>query len=105
MRGLCKHPVDPTRIRQMPRQFGAIDRQFIFGEHISRLTPEETTLYALLICVSDPQGLSYYSDRRLCEILRLSNEAVLRARMGLIRNGLIVYERPMYQLLDLPERP
>jgi len=105
MRGLCKYPVDPTRIRQIPRQFGAIDREFIFGEHIRRLTPEETALYALLVCVSDPQGLSYYSDRRLGELLGLSMEEILRARLGLLRTGLILYEHPMYQLLDLPELP
>ena len=105
MRGLCKEPVDSTRIRKMPRQFGAIDRSLIYQGHIQKLCTEETALYALLICVSDPQGLSYYSDRRLCELLRLSNEAVLRARLGLIRNGFILYERPFYQLLDLPAAP
>jgi len=87
----------------MPRQFGAVDRDFVFCEHIRRLSPEETALYTLLVCVSDPQGLSYYSDRRLGELLGVSKEAVLRARLGLLRNRLILYQRPFYQLLDLPE--
>lgn len=102
MRGVHKEPVDASRIRHMPRQFGAVDRAFIFDEHIGKLSPKETALYTLLICVSDPQGLSYYSDRKLAELLGLNTEEVIQSRLGLIRNRLILYQHPFYQLLDLP---
>lgn len=105
MTGLIKHPIDPRRIRRMPRQFGALDRRLIYREHVCGLGLADIALYALLVCVSDPQGLSYYSDRRLCELLHLEPEVLARARYGLEHSGLILYRHPFYQLLDLPERP
>ena len=105
MHGLVKRPVDPVRIRRMPRQFGAIDRNLIYRNHVRRLGPAELALYALLVCVSDLEGLSYYSDRRLCELLHLEQEPLARARGVLINANLILYQPPIYQLLDLPEVP
>ena len=105
MRGLVKQPVDPARIRRMPRQFGAVDRHLVYHGHIRRLSAAESALYLLLICVSDPAGLSYYSDRRLGELLGLEPEPLARARCGLEHKGLILYQHPFYQLLDLPPAP
>lgn len=105
MHGLVKRPIDPARIRRMPRQFGALDRNLIYQNHVRQLGHAAFAFYALLVCVSDPQGLSYYSDRRLCELLRLEPELLARARYALLHLGLILYHPPFYQLLDLPEGP
>ena len=105
MRGLVKQPVDPTRLRHLPRQFGAIDRNLVYQGHLQQLGLAEIALYALLLCVSDPQGLSYYSDRRLGELLGLESEALKRARHGLVQQRMLLYRAPFYQLLDLPEAP
>jgi hypothetical protein len=105
MHGLVKRPVDPARIRRIPRQFGAIDRNLIYRNYVGRLGLAELALYALLVCVSDTQGLSYYSDRRVCELLPLEPELLARARYALVHLGLILYQPPIYQLLDLPEGP
>jgi hypothetical protein len=105
MRGLLKHPIDPQRIRRLPRQFGAVDRNLVYHGHIRRLSAAQSALYLLLVCVSDPAGLSYYSDRRLGELLGLEPEPLAQARRGLVHQGLILYERPFYQLLDLPSAP
>lgn len=102
MPALVKLPVDPQRIRRLPRQFGAVDRNLIYGGHIRHLSPMEIGLYVVLICVADAQGLSYYSDRRLAEVLDASAAAIAAARDGLLRHGLILYRRPMYQLTELP---
>jgi hypothetical protein len=54
-----------------------------------------------LVCASDAQGLSYYSDYRIAEMLGLE-PAVLRSCRGeLISLGLIAYQKPLYQLLSL----
>jgi hypothetical protein len=105
MQGLVKRPIDPARIRRVPRQFGALDRNLIYRHHVRRLGPAAFALYALLVCVSDPLGLSYYSDRKLCELLGLEPELLARARYALVHFGLILYHPPFYQLLDLPEAP
>ena len=99
---LPKLPVDPLRIRNMPRQFGAIDRNLVYGGHLVQMSTAEIALYTFLICVSDPQGLSYYSERRLSQELHLTSDELLRARRALVTRQFILYRTPIYQLLDLP---
>lgn len=105
MNGLIKHPVDPNRIRALPRQFGAVDRHLIYHAWTRHLNLEELAVYVFLVCVGDAEGLSYYSDRRIAELLNLEPRQVGEARETLRLKGLILYQRPLYQLLDLPERP
>lgn len=102
MHGLLKEPVDPARIRNMPRQFGAVDRNLVYGGVIRGLKPLEIALYLVLVCVGDPEGLSYYSDRRLGELLDVPCCMIVAARDGLIRRGLLLYNYPIYQLLEMP---
>ena len=55
----------------------------------------------LLVCAADAQGLSYYSDPRIAELLALAPPALSQARRQLIELGLIAYQKPLYQLLSL----
>ncbi|MEI8376384.1 MAG: hypothetical protein WCJ35_26500 [Planctomycetota bacterium] len=98
-----KLPVDPSRIRSMPAQFAPIDRRLIYDRHLCVLTHAQMALYLFLHCVGDAAGLSYYSDERICQFLRLGDAALREARQGLIQQQFILYRRPMYQLLDLPQ--
>jgi hypothetical protein len=100
---ISKHPVDPTRIRRMPAQFAPVDRRLVYDQHLSRLTHPQMALYLFLHCVADAQGLSYYGEERIGQILNLSESALHEARHGLIERHLLLYHRPIYQLLDLPE--
>jgi hypothetical protein len=68
----------------------------------------------LLVCAADAQGLSYYSDARIAQVLALAPQALSQARRQLIELGLIAYQKPLYQLLSLegertaessPQRP
>lgn len=102
MHGLLKVPIDPTRIRNLPRQFGALDRNLVYRGVIRGLTPLDIALYLVLVCVGDPEGLSYYSDRRLSELLDVPCSMIVAARDGLIRRGLLLYRYPIYQLLAVP---
>jgi hypothetical protein len=99
---LIKVPVDPQRIRALPRQFGPLDRRLVYGKHIRRMSPEQIALYAFLECVSDVQGLSFYSDERICKELDFSLNGLWHARDALIAGGFLLYRRPVYQLLELP---
>jgi len=97
-----KQPVDPTRVRTFPRQFGALDRRLVYQKHICAMSTEAIALVAFLECVSDAQGLSFYSDERICEYLNWSLNGLWDARDRLLRGGFLLYRRPVYQLLDLP---
>lgn len=98
-----KLPVDPNRIRHMPRQFAAIDRRLVYDLHLCSLTHAQMALYLFLHCVGDAAGLSYYSDERICQFLRLSASQLREARQDLVQRKFMLYRRPMYQLLDLPQ--
>ena len=98
-----KHPVDPTRVRTLPQQFGPLDRRLVYQGHIRAMSTEAIALYAFLECVSDPEGLSFYSEQRICEYLNWSLNGLWEARNQLIEGGFLLYRRPVYQLLNLPE--
>ena len=100
---ITKQPVDPERIRSMPAQFGAVDRRLVYQKHIRRMSAEQIALYLFLQCVSDAEGLSFYSDERICEELHFSLNGLWNAREALVDAGFLLYRRPMYQLLNLPE--
>lgn len=97
-----KRPVDPTRIRSLPRQFGPLDRRLVYQKHICAMSTEAIALVAFLECVSDPEGLSFYSDERICETLNWSLNGLWHARDRLLDGGFLLYRRPVYQLLELP---
>jgi len=50
-------------------------------------------------------AISFYSDERICEYLHFSLNGLWKAREGLVGGGFLLYSRPIYQLLNLPEPP
>jgi len=99
---IIKQPVDSQRVRTMPAQFGAVDRRLVYQRHIRRMSIEQIALYVFLQCVSDAQGLSFYSDERVCEELHVTLNGLWEARESLMHGGFLLYRRPIYQLLNLP---
>ncbi len=104
-RKIFKQPVDPERVRTIPVQFGAVDRQLVYSKHIQHMSTDEIALYVFLQCVSDAEGLSFYSDERICEYLHFSLNGLWKAREGMVHGGFLLYSQPIYQLLNLPEPP
>ena len=91
----------PARLRLVPRQFSWIDQRLVGDRHIQGRSSHALALYLFLCTVADAQGLSYYSDTRLGEILGLCG-ADLRAARGELRTaGLIAWQNPFYQVLSL----
>ena len=84
-----------------PRGFGWIDHRLLRDGYIGRCSPQALALYVLLICASDAQGLSYYSDPRIAQLLTLEPATLSLARRELLGLGLIAYQKPLYQLLSL----
>ncbi|MBV8330518.1 MAG: hypothetical protein JOZ61_08640 [Verrucomicrobia bacterium] len=97
-----KRLLDPRRMRKAPpRGFGWIDHRLLRDGYIGRCSPQALALYVLLVCASDAQGLSYYSDPRIAQLLTLELATLSLARQELIDLGLIAYQKPLYQLLSL----
>jgi hypothetical protein len=103
-----KRLLDPQRVRRIREGFSWIDRRFLREGWIEKLEREEILLYFFLVAVADKEGLSYYSDPRVCSLLKIAPPALARARARLEDLGLLAYERPLYQVLSLdapPPRP
>jgi hypothetical protein len=98
-------PPRPDRIRSIRGSFSWIDHRFLRQGFDQGLTRLEKLLYFVLIAVSNQDGVSFYSDQRLAEVLEVRYPHELTgARNELVARGLIAFEQGIYQVLDLPER-
>lgn len=97
-----KRILAPGHLRRLRDGFSWIDRRFVNEGVIERLSQAEILLYFFLVAVADRHGLSYWSDMRVAALLGLAAGELAGARRGLIEHGLVAYERPLYQVLDLP---
>jgi hypothetical protein len=98
-----KRLLRPERQRQVPAQFSWIDHRLIRHQHLRACDPPAWALYLVTVTVADAQGLSYYSDAALGRMLRLEPDQLARARQQLIAADVLAYEKPLYQVLALPE--
>jgi hypothetical protein len=91
----------PDRVRRPPTEgWSWTDRRFV-REHAPRLSHEAILLYFFLAAVSDKDGLSFYAEATTAVRLRMSEQAVVRARDELIREDLVAYRAPLTQVLSL----
>jgi len=95
-RVLCRE-----RLRRVPEQFSWLDHRLVRDRHLARCSVEALALYLFLVTVCDGEGLSYYSDRSIAELLPLDSATVARARQQLLAQRLIAYQKPLYQVLAL----
>ncbi len=95
----------PDRVRKIDGGFSFIPHRFVTQQFLASLSQHELLIYFLLVLVGDRQGLSYYSQDRLCIMLRLSLDEFIAARNGLIEKSLIAFDGFMFQVLSLPKKP
>jgi hypothetical protein len=100
-----KRLLDPRRVRRIRDGFSWIDRRFIRDGWAERLSREAVLLYLFLVAVADKDGLSFWGDVRVAGTLKVPIDEIDRAREELVRAGLVAYERPLYQVLDLRPAP
>ncbi len=96
-----KRPIYPQRLRRIPSQFSWVDHRLVRDRHIESCSHPALALYLFLVTVADQEGLSYYSDPSLMSRLRMDAQTLSLARQDLIRAGLVAYEEPLYQVLEL----
>jgi hypothetical protein len=96
----------PDRIRSIRGSFSWIDHRFFRQGFDRGLTRLEILLYLVLVAVSNRDGVSFYSDERLGEILNIRHRHELTgARDELVARDLIAFKDGVYQVLDLPAGP
>ena len=66
------------------------------------LSHSSLALYLLLISVSDGEGLSYWSDRTICETLDMTSSSLREATAELEKADLVAYAAPIFQILSIP---
>ncbi len=98
---MLKEPIYPERVRQIPRQFSWLDQRLIRDHYIDHCSHPAAALYLFLVTVGDARGLSYYSDASVMKRLSMDERTMEAARQNLIHNGLIAWQKPLYQALEL----
>ena len=73
----------------------------VSDRHIDLCSHAAAALYLFLVCVGDEQGLSFYGDQSIMSKLCMDQQTLQSARSDLIRNALIVWQKPIYQVLCL----
>jgi hypothetical protein len=99
-------PPRPDRRRSIRGSFSWIDHRFLREGFDQGLTRLEKLLYFVLMAVSNQDGVSFYSDARLAELLDIRFPHELDgARKELVTRDLIAYDGGIYQVLGLPVGP
>jgi hypothetical protein len=100
-----KFLVKPSRLRRVPPRFSWVDQRLVRHGHLRGCGQEALALYLFLVIVGDANGLSWYSDLRLCLELGMDQTALDTARRKLEAAELIAYAPPFYQVLEVPDHP
>ena len=98
-----KFPIKSECLRRIPKGFGWVDHRLLREGHIRACSSDALALYLALLCAADGQGLSYYGDGLVCSLLGWSKGRLASARKCLTDNGLIAWEAPLYQVLEVPQ--
>lgn len=93
------------RVRKIDGSFSFIPHQFVTKGFLNSLSQHELLVYLILVLVGDRHGLSYYSQDRLCTMLKMPIDDFIQARNGLIRKALIAFDGFLFQVLSLPAHP
>jgi len=100
---IIKHVLRPQRLRQIPTSFSWVDHRLVRHDYLPRGEHGAWALYLFLVTVADAQGLSYYSDRAIGRHLKMDSVELSAARQQLVQADLLAYQKPLYQVLALPE--
>ena len=96
-------PVDPTRVRTVPRHFAWIDHRL--RDRLPELSLEAIALLLFLHLAADRTGCSFWADATIAKKLGLREGDISQARARLVARGLVAYRDPLYQLLPLEAPP
>ncbi len=93
-----------NRVRRIEGGFSFIPHKFLFDNYFNLLSKDELALYFLLILASDKNGISYFSYKKICNILHFDIENYTNIRNSLIDKSLIAFDGKLFQVLSLPKK-
>jgi hypothetical protein len=100
-----RQPIAPARMRRIDGSFAFLPHRFLRDGFLQSLPDDELRLYLVLVLAADRDGISFYSHRRLCEVLGIPPERYLQSRDSLERKDLIATDGARVQVLSLPPQP
>jgi hypothetical protein len=101
---MLKEQLRGERYRTVVNGFGWVDHRLVRDSFIDGLSCRALALYLFLVTVSDGEGHSYWSVRKVAERLGLTPVQVKKSRIELEKRELVVYEPPDWYLLALPPK-
>ncbi len=102
MNRIMKEAIVRDRIRVIRGGFGWVDHRLVRDGYIQLCSPRALALYLFLLTVSDGDGLSYWGEAAICKKLRFGRAELGECRTELVAADLIAYEKPLWQVLQLP---
>ena len=101
MAKISKEPVSLERVRRIPKGFSWVDHRLVREHYVEKCSLAALSLYLFVVTVSDAQGLSWWSERSLASRLGVDVDRLRQARAELEAANLIVFEHPVWQVLEL----
>ena len=101
---IIKEPVCRERIRRITGGFGWVDHRLVRDHYVEECSHLALAAYLFVVTVSDADGVSYWGDKAIAERLNAGVEELRRARAELEAADLIAYDKPVWQVLQLPKR-
>ena len=86
------------------KSYSIVDHQLLHGGYLHRLCHTSMGLYLFLTVVGDRDGRSFYADTTIMQILRFSERELIHARLQLIQEELIDYQRPYWLVKTIQRR-
>ncbi len=98
---MIKDPTCRDRIRCIRAGFGWMDHRLVRDRYIAQCSPPALALYLFPVTVSNADGANFWGDKAFGARLRPGMVEIAEARDGLLGAGLIAYEKPLWQVLQL----
>lgn len=83
------------------KSYSIVDHELLHGKYLHHLSHESMVLYLFLVVVGNRDGMSFYSDKTITEILRMESDLLSNARNQLISKNLIEYKKPYWFVKNL----
>lgn len=81
-------------MKRWAKSYSIVDHLLLHGGYIGRLSHGALALYLFYVVVGDDEGRSYYSSRRIMQILRMGENEFIAVQRELLANRLIDYRKP-----------
>lgn len=102
---ISRAPIRPDRIRSTHGGFAFIPGRFLQDGFFASLDHRERSLYLFLVLAADRNGVSFYSQDRICSLLEMPLDEYLGIRDSIIAKDLIAFDGVRFQVLSLPPTP